>query len=441
MTNPETQKPQLQDQKLWKKIPQDPIELLILSHCNGTKTVKDISLIIAKSVAETHQIITRLESLGVLKQSNPPEQKISNSGQIKGNESSAERIISERDQRLIDQSLDIDVELQKEILFLKSHINELNPFEIFGITPQSTDRDLKRSFQKMTLIYHPDRYFGKKISHFKEILTDLFKSINEVYELVNSDEKRAKLGEVYADYFKKDIEMSAPGEIDPDKKDARRRRIRDSIVKITRENSKLPAEVPLEKPSTPRDKPKKLDRLKFFEDGIRERINKAKIHFEEGKKQLAVKNYPGAASHFNLAMTFDPENEEYKKWHKDISKQASEVISNTYLTRGTIEENMGNGDRALNLFKLAHEANPSTQTVIKYVECMIKMKKTTEARDLLLDAISKDEKCVDLKVLLVKTYIAANLYNRANSILKEILEQAPFNREAKRLQKEIADHH
>ncbi|MBZ7936285.1 MULTISPECIES: molecular chaperone DnaJ [Campylobacter] len=62
---------------------------------------------------------------------------------------------------------------------------ELDYYEILEIT-QSADKDtIKKAYRKMALKYHPDRNQGDKEAE------DKFKLVNEAYEVLSNDEKRA----------------------------------------------------------------------------------------------------------------------------------------------------------------------------------------------------------------------------------------------------------
>jgi len=59
-------------------------------------------------------------------------------------------------------------------------------YEILGVAKNATKDDLKKAYRKLAMQYHPDRNPGDKESEEK------FKEAAEAYEILNSDDKRAK---------------------------------------------------------------------------------------------------------------------------------------------------------------------------------------------------------------------------------------------------------
>lgn len=74
---------------------------------------------------------------------------------------------------------------------------ELSYYEILEIT-QSADKDtIKKAYRKMALKYHPDRNQGDKEAE------DKFKLVNEAYEVLSNEEKRAIYDRYGKDVFKR----------------------------------------------------------------------------------------------------------------------------------------------------------------------------------------------------------------------------------------------
>tara|TARA_Y100001970_G_scaffold215428_1_gene263565 strand:- start:463 stop:1329 length:867 start_codon:yes stop_codon:yes gene_type:complete len=56
-------------------------------------------------------------------------------------------------------------------------------YELLKLTPNATTSDIKKSFRRLSLLYHPDRNPGTE---------EMFKKINEAYEILSDDEKRKR---------------------------------------------------------------------------------------------------------------------------------------------------------------------------------------------------------------------------------------------------------
>jgi len=79
-------------------------------------------------------------------------------------------------------------------------------YQILGISPRATQLEIKRSFRKLAVLYHPD----KNNSADSE---DRFKEINRAYEVLNDPEKRAQYDISLA--FPGRQTVGAPGHRDP----------------------------------------------------------------------------------------------------------------------------------------------------------------------------------------------------------------------------------
>ena len=58
-------------------------------------------------------------------------------------------------------------------------------YEVLGVNKQASADEIKKSFRKLAMQYHPDRNPDNKEAEAK------FKEINEAYEVLKDDQKRA----------------------------------------------------------------------------------------------------------------------------------------------------------------------------------------------------------------------------------------------------------
>jgi curved DNA-binding protein len=67
-------------------------------------------------------------------------------------------------------------------------------YQVLGLKKNATAAEIKRTYRKLAVKYHPDKNPGNKDAEEK------FKEINEAYEVLGDPEKRKKYDELGADW-------------------------------------------------------------------------------------------------------------------------------------------------------------------------------------------------------------------------------------------------
>ncbi len=57
----------------------------------------------------------------------------------------------------------------------------MDPYKVLGVTPQTSDDDVKRAYRELARKYHPDNYAGNPLADLAEAR---MKEINEAYDLI-----------------------------------------------------------------------------------------------------------------------------------------------------------------------------------------------------------------------------------------------------------------
>lgn len=68
--------------------------------------------------------------------------------------------------------------------------NKRDYYEVLGVSKNATDDEIKRSFRKLSLKWHPDRQAGKSESEKADAIKK-FQEIAEAYEVLSDKQKRA----------------------------------------------------------------------------------------------------------------------------------------------------------------------------------------------------------------------------------------------------------
>ena len=59
----------------------------------------------------------------------------------------------------------------------------MDPYKVLGVTPQTSDDDVKRAYRELARKYHPDNYVNNPLADLAETR---MKEINEAYDMISS---------------------------------------------------------------------------------------------------------------------------------------------------------------------------------------------------------------------------------------------------------------
>ena len=477
-------KPKLNSQKEWKGFPSDPIELLLLAHIDGNNTVRDLCGFCARTVEQTIGVLDRLAAGGIISPSSSPASgarptpsptpQASPPQPVAGPSGAEETLVdrrflrqlSEIDTTVLSEAVDLEPRRKEEVLLLFHSLPRLTPFQLFGIQGDATDRDVKRAYQRLSMRFHPDRYYGKNLGSFKPMMERIFRVISESLELLSTEENRQKLSGVYPEAFtaagtnsQPEVETSDPGPLESSHDDSldsheahpgphrshRRLGLRNQIANVlSRANSnsmvmgdsdeeeEAPEGLILPPVGGYRTAPARLDPM---HRAAQERAQRVTIHMGEGKRALETKNYSTAASHFKTVLSLDPRHEEASQLYQEADARNRETMGASYAARARMEEEMRDFHRASELWSMAAELSPTFEILAAAAHCFSRLANHGKAREYAQRAVSLYPKN-ESNLLLAQVYISAGMGLRAQSTLKLILEKTPSHPDALRLMRE-----
>ena len=101
-------------------------------------------------------------------------------------------------EELLELDVPVNEELKRELIVLYEQIDELTHYEFFGVERDADQRDIKKSYFKLSKRYHPDKHFRKDIGPYKEMLEDIFQKITRAYRTLSNDDKRREYNQELA---------------------------------------------------------------------------------------------------------------------------------------------------------------------------------------------------------------------------------------------------
>ena len=163
-------------------------------------------------------------------------------------------------------------------------LDELDYFQILKIGQEASPTAVKAAYYRESRAYHPDRFYQLKNVELKESIGRIYKRINEAYVCLRDDVRRAKyLGDV-----------SGP---------ERQKKLR--FVEASEQELKKDKEQ--EVGTTPQGR-------KFFMAGLQD---------------MAAQRFAAAERNFKMALTYEPNNPNYKAKRDEAGK----LIKNDMMIR------------------------------------------------------------------------------------------------------------
>lgn len=231
----------------------------------------------------------------------------------------------------VDPGLDLSLELQRRVLEFEKLLSK--PYhEILGVPRDADERAIKRAYFKLSKIFHPDRYFGKRTGAFGERLDRIFKRVALAYELLLDPATRAE------------IERQQPVEEEPP---------------------------PPPKPGAPPRKETKHEWLarvrrqfKIPEKIVTERRYKARQFADAARVAQHKRSWIEAASCIRLAISFDPWTDDYKSAFAEIQAEVNRMRADKLLEEAGGQLGARGASEALRLLEEALSYRPSDTDIL-----------------------------------------------------------------------------
>src|SRR5262249_24074933 len=87
---------------------------------------------------------------------------------------------------------DLPDEARKRIMRKHVKLATQDLFELLEIAIDCDKREVKRADFKFSKEIHPDRFFGKKLGAYKDMIADVFRAISQAAEFLGDDARRSE---------------------------------------------------------------------------------------------------------------------------------------------------------------------------------------------------------------------------------------------------------
>ncbi len=307
----------------------------------------------------------------------------------------------------LDESLDLPIDVQKNILILMHRKDELTHYQLLGIDRRVDAKEIKRAYFKVSKDFHPDTFFRKEIGPFKPRVVTLFKLISNAYEVLSNPQKRAAY-DATLPY------EPTPEEIEKDQK-RKARKVDDERLREERRR-RLIKRTPLA-----------------------QRRTQARKHFDDAMAHRDKKDPVKAANSVRLALALDPENPEYLALLDQVAGRASEIRGDAEYKRGRYEESIGNDEGALSAYLAAIELNPNgSRSLHRAAALMLANRRDLKtALTFARKALQLEPESAEIAKTTAELYLEMGMHKNAVREYTRYLQLNPFDERAQAKLKEL----
>jgi curved DNA-binding protein CbpA len=309
----------------------------------------------------------------------------------------------------LDPALDLDLEIQRRVLEFESRL-DATYYEILGVEPSASPREIKRAYFRLSREFHPDRYFRREIGPFAERFQRIFRKLLEAHEMLSDPMARAEMEKSLAQGAVREPEPARTTETRVDPREAQRR------LRVD-----------------PREAQRRLRQVTAQAKVVTARRQKAKHYFETGMAAFRAERWLEAAASVRLAIAFDPGNDSYRESFAEVQQRAYEERAKQLVREGEAALEVREYGKAFHAFEEAVHFRPHDAELHSRAAriAWLSGDDLRKAKDMARLACELEPDRGDFRRTLGQIYHAAGLEANARRELKRALELDPGDEEAR----------
>lgn len=87
---------------------------------------------------------------------------------------------------------DLSADLQRKIQEMALQMDELDHYSLLGVAYTASAKQIREGYYQRVSLFHPDKYFGKRLGPFKPKLERIFARVSDAFETLNDEDRRAR---------------------------------------------------------------------------------------------------------------------------------------------------------------------------------------------------------------------------------------------------------
>ncbi len=198
--------------KTMQSYPLGPVDGFVLSRVDGMLSVAEIVTLTGLDEAAVSASIDKLVALGLVELSPrpaPPRSMPPPRGAVtKRSASIPPHPVTEVSDVLdtgapkpkpalydpgeLDEDVDLDRDHRTKLLDMFYRLGELDLYEALGVERTADKKTIKRAYYELASVYHPDRFFRKRLGSFKQKMETVFSRVTEAHDTLTHKTKRVE---------------------------------------------------------------------------------------------------------------------------------------------------------------------------------------------------------------------------------------------------------
>ncbi len=473
--------------KTLQSYPLAPVDGFVLSRIDGVITVREIMAMTGLDDASVQASLEKLVKLGLIAYGDPPPRPKTTpppAGAIKRSPSIPPGPVTEisevqqdgtprpkpalYDPAELDEDVDLERDHRQRVLDTFHRLADLDLYQLLGVDSNADKKAIKRAYYELAGLYHPDRFFRKRLGSFKTKMEAIFSRVTEAHDTLTDKDRRAEYdGYLTAQNEARRLEsemnrrLSSPGMqraeadatepaaapsdakppstppaasqfpptertsgvhlSDQVRRDALARRLLGGRPSTgTVRASENPAQRP---PSSDPDALRRHYERKV--NAIREQM--AKEHIGHAEAAVARKDWVAATNAYRLALQVNPDNPDLIRALADAQYEANQILAEAYRKQASYEEKSGRLEEAARSWErvakaLPDEANAHAKAALCWLKAGAELRL---ASTLAQRAITIAPDVIKYRLILAEIYLAAGLTLNAKRELEAAQRLAP----------------
>jgi curved DNA-binding protein CbpA len=301
------------------------------------------------------------------------------------------------------EAVDLPVDLKREILAREAALGQ-DHYAVLGLKPGATTKEISASYHAASRVFHPDRYFGKKLGSYQGRLERVFARLADAHATLTDDARLDAYLKAHPRLRAAAIAAAPPRPV-TSAEDAARQAERRA----------------------------RLARHPYLAGGV-----KAKGLVEEAKSQLKSGAPERALGLLHMANRLDPKRNAGGALRDEAQAQKNVERAKSELERAREAASMGDAATAVTAYRAALTLDPKLHdAALSAAQLLLRAGAPAEARPLAQAAVELKPDHVPSLVLLGRVCSLLGMNKLARRHLEAALAKDAGNTEAKQLLKKL----